>query len=71
MNLIYSTFSLLTKILIEECEKKTMPPDLAVSKNNVMPILFQVEGPTKMVRHLIVLHSWASVQVVQSQFDYG
>lgn len=49
MNLIYSLSSLLAKILIEEREKNTMPPDLAVSKNIVMPILFQVEGSTEML----------------------
>lgn len=61
MNLIYSSSSLLTKILIEECEKKTMPPDLAVSKNIVMPILFQVEGSTKMFGVVILVDTFGQI----------
>jgi hypothetical protein len=66
MNLIYSISSLLAKILIEEREKNTMPPDLAVSKNIVMPILFQVEGSTKMFGVVILVYTFGQILLLRN-----
>lgn len=66
MNLIYSISILLAKILIEKCEKNTTLPDLAVSKNIVMPILFQVEGSTKMFGVVILVDTFGQILLLRN-----
>ena len=64
--MVYSPSSLLAKILIEKLEKNTMPPDLAVSKNVVMPILFQVEGSTKMFGVVILVDTFDQILLLRN-----
>ena len=63
--MIYSLSSLLAKILIEKFEIQN-PPDLAISKNIVMPILFQVKGSTKMFRVVILLDTFAQILLLRN-----
>jgi hypothetical protein len=58
--MIYSLSSLLDKILIEKFEIQN-PPDLAISKNTVMPILFEVEGSTKRFGVVILVDTFGQI----------
>ena len=60
MNVIYFLSSLSAKILIEKFEIQN-PPDLAINKNIVMPVLFQVEGSTKMFGVVILVDTFGQI----------